>query len=126
MTEQEWEDLCDGCGKCCTLKRTLKSPNKIACPGLDVVSNRCMVYEVRQETWPCAKVDPDNVVTLFRQGVLPPSCAYVRHTYGLPPLENPPQAKHLPFHLASNEFKMEFVRDAKKALKSNSEARKSK
>lgn len=112
MTAQEWEDLCDGCGQCCTIKES-KPPNRIACPGLDVSTNRCMIYETRHDRWPCAKITPSNVKRLHRQGTLPDSCAYVRHSQDLPPLENPPKATHLPFVLATAEFKLKFVRNAK-------------
>ena len=85
MTEQEWEDLCDGCGKCCIL-----TPTQFICPGLDTRTRRCSVYETRHETYPCLKVTPSNVSRLNRTGVLPDSCAYVRHEKGLAPLEVEP------------------------------------
>lgn len=86
LPSSEWESLCDGCGACCRV-----SPDSdIACPGLDTSSNRCTVYEKREKVHPCVPVTPDNVLILHHFGVLPDTCAYVRHAKGQPQLEPAP------------------------------------
>jgi uncharacterized cysteine cluster protein YcgN (CxxCxxCC family) len=88
-----WEDLCDGCGKCCQIK-----PG-IACPALGE-DNRCTDYKDRHVNWICLPVEPNNVERLHKNGILPDSCAYVRHMRGKPPLPRPVEKiKLIPFNL---------------------------
>ncbi|MCW7752692.1 YcgN family cysteine cluster protein [Desulfobotulus sp. H1] len=52
MTVEEWESLCDGCGRCCLVKMEDDETGKIyftrlACQFLDLVSCRCEIYENR-------------------------------------------------------------------------------
>ena len=106
MKDREWEELCDGCGKCCSF-----GASGVACPGLDAKTNRCTVYDKRHTTYVCLKVRPDNVLHLHSRGILPDSCAYVRHVLGQPPLERPVQAAELvPFVLAPKRFQRAFRR----------------
>lgn len=103
MSDAEWEALCDGCGKCCELR-----PTGFACPGLDVETRRCRVYEKRLTTHPCIKVKPDNVMHLHGLGILPDTCGYVRHAQGKPPLDYVPEYPLLPYEKAPEGLKRHF------------------
>ena len=117
LTDKEWEELCDGCGKCCGLTGP-KNGTGIACPGLDVAKNRCTVYDTRLTTHICLKVEPDNVEELHQRGILPDSCAYVRHVKGQEPLDRPvPVATLIPFALAPKGFKRKYWKAQKQWLK---------
>ncbi|MGB1347004.1 MAG: YkgJ family cysteine cluster protein, partial [Pseudomonadales bacterium] len=67
MSDQQWESLCDGCGKCCLQKiiddeAPLMYHTSVACEYLDLKTCRCQVYEQRQEKVPdCTKVSAANV-----------------------------------------------------------------
>lgn len=81
MSEQEWEALCDGCGKCC-LNKIIDDETEqlyytnIACHCLDHHNASCLHYERRFELVPgCTQVTLDNIATLCW---LPDSCAYRR------------------------------------------------
>lgn len=84
MTTQEWESLCDGCGKCCLHRMidedgTLLETN-VACRLLDLESVRCKRYPERKDFVPdCAVLDAKSVQTF---DWLPSSCAYVRVAKG--------------------------------------------
>ena len=123
MNNEEWEALCDGCGKCCNQTRPKDVGLGIACPGLDCNTNRCTVYAKRLTTHICLKVEPDNVLDLHESGILPDSCAYVRHVKGQPPLERPVQrATLVPFTLAPYTYQRKHLKATKqwqKALKAN-------
>jgi uncharacterized cysteine cluster protein YcgN (CxxCxxCC family) len=90
MTPEEWESLCDGCGRCCLHKlrdeetQALSFTN-VACRLLDPGSCRCSDYENRFAQVPdCIQLTP----TMLREvDWLPPSCAYRRiaEGRGLPP-----------------------------------------
>lgn len=81
MTQQEWEALCDGCGRCCVVKLEDEDtgavyPTSVSCRLLDTTSCRCTDYCRRHEKVPdCVKLNRDNVSNL---GWLPASCAYRR------------------------------------------------
>ena len=52
LTTQEWESLCDGCGKCCTIKLQDEDTDEIlftdvVCHLLDTHSCRCSRYKDR-------------------------------------------------------------------------------
>ncbi len=113
LTDKEWEELCDGCGKCCGLTWP-KEGEGIACPGLDVAKNVCTVYERRLRTHICLKVEPDNVEEFHQRGILPDSCAYVRHVQGQEPLDEPVVAKLIPFALASKKLQRRYYRANRK------------
>lgn len=118
LSSKEWEELCDGCGKCCGFTRG-KPETGVACPGLDCGTNRCTVYAKRFSTYMCASVTPENTLDLHDKGILPDSCAYVRHLKGEPPLEVTPVAKLIPFALAPRDFQRKYRRANKKWLKSS-------
>lgn len=85
MTDQEWEALCDGCGKCCLNKLIDDDTDdvyftNVACQLLNHKSCRCNKYETRFDYVPdCYKITPENVGEL---DWLPPSCAYKRLNEG--------------------------------------------
>ncbi|WP_051216500.1 YcgN family cysteine cluster protein [Ferrimonas futtsuensis] len=81
MNEQEWEALCDGCGKCCLNKLIDDDTEEvyftnIACQLLNDKTCQCSRYDTRFNYVPdCYKVTPENVGTI---AWLPTSCAYRR------------------------------------------------
>jgi uncharacterized cysteine cluster protein YcgN (CxxCxxCC family) len=79
MTQEEWESLCDGCGRCCLHKlrdeetQALSFTN-VACRLLNTETCRCSDYENRFAKVPdCVQLTPE---TLPKIDWLPPSCAY--------------------------------------------------
>ena len=105
-TDDDWENLCDGCGQCCTV------PGGYACPELEQPSNRCKSYPNRVQAYPpCTKVTPFNVEYLFKTGVLPWDCPYVRVTQGLRPIKNRAKARLIPIQLAPNEVQLKFYKN---------------
>jgi uncharacterized protein len=85
MTREEWESLCDGCGRCCLHKLRDEDTNalsftNVACRLLDLESCRCKDYPRRQRRIPdCVSLTPE---ALREIDWLPPSCAYVRLARG--------------------------------------------
>lgn len=79
MSHDEWESLCDGCGKCCLHKLEDEETGEIvytdvACRLLDLTRCRCRHYRRRHELVPgCARLGPDRLDELRR---MPSSCAY--------------------------------------------------
>jgi hypothetical protein len=79
MTREEWESLCDGCGKCCLHKLEDADTGEIgltnvACRYLDLASCRCRDYANRQRIVPdCVRLTPESVARL---AWLPETCAY--------------------------------------------------
>lgn len=79
MSENEWESLCDGCGKCCLHKLQDSDTNEVfttnvACRLLDLKSCRCGDYENRKIKVPdCVQLTPETASTL---PWLPTTCAY--------------------------------------------------
>lgn len=79
MSREEWESLCDGCGKCCLHKLEDEDSGEVhytnvACRLLDLDEIRCTKYAERAR-WvaTCAVLTPDRVATF---GWLPETCAY--------------------------------------------------
>jgi len=101
MSEEQWESLCDGCGKCCVYQLEDEDevdvgkyyPTNVSCRYLDSELCRCTAYETRKKLVPdCMKITPDNIAEL---DWLPNSCAYRRVLF----------KQHLPdwHHLITND-----------------------
>lgn len=81
MSQEEWEALCDGCGRCCLMKLEDEDTGEIYtsdvhCQLLDGESCKCTDYPNRQALVPdCIKLTPQNVRTI---SWIPKSCAYKR------------------------------------------------
>lgn len=79
MTTEEWESLCDGCGKCCLHKLEDEDTGEIAytevaCRLLDIGSCRCSNYDQRRDHVPdCVQLDATNAGELKW---MPSTCAY--------------------------------------------------
>ena len=79
MTSQEWESLCDGCGRCCLNKLVDEDDNiltvAVACKLLDLDSGLCRNYKHRRKHVPdCIKFTPKTLHEHLKW--LPDSCAY--------------------------------------------------
>jgi len=89
MTREQWESLCDGCGKCCLQKLIDDDTDEVyytdvACQLLDTETAQCSDYECRQTKVP-------DCITLTKEDIdsfdwLPVSCSYrlVAHNLPLP------------------------------------------
>lgn len=79
MSKDEWESLCDGCGRCCLNKLEDEDTGRFiytraACKLLDLESCRCTDYPNRARRVPdCVTLTPEVIDGL---GWLPPTCAY--------------------------------------------------
>lgn len=79
MSAEEWESLCDGCGKCCLIKLVDDLTDelyftRIACRLLDTHACRCRDYPNRQRVVPdCVILSPRKVEELQW---MPSTCAY--------------------------------------------------
>lgn len=79
MSQDEWESLCDGCGKCCLIGLEDADTGEIyltdvACKLFDGASCRCSDYANRKARVPdCVQLTPQNVGEL---AWLPKTCAY--------------------------------------------------
>jgi len=79
MTSQEWESLCDGCGRCCLNKLENEETGEIfhtdvACRLLDTELCRCASYEERKRFVPDCQILTHR--NLKRYPWLPSTCAY--------------------------------------------------
>lgn len=87
MTAQEWESLCDGCGRCCLLKLEDEDDGQVhytnvACRLLNTKTVRCTRYAQRIRWVPdCVVLTPD-LVDQFKW--LPRTCAYRLLSEGKP------------------------------------------
>ena len=80
LKPEEWEALCDGCGKCCLNK--LEDPDtaevaltRVACRLLDDATCRCSQYEIRKQFVPnCVFLTPANISE--NAYWMPETCAY--------------------------------------------------
>ncbi len=81
MNQEEWESLCDRCGKCCLVLLRDEDTNEIhetdiACRLYDVKNRRCCDYNNRHTLVPdCIQLTPQKARTL---DWLPGTCAYRR------------------------------------------------
>ncbi len=79
LSHDEWESLCDGCGRCCLVKLEDEENGElhytsVACRLLDHDSCRCKNYSKRlQLVSECAQISPHKP-DQFEW--LPPTCAY--------------------------------------------------
>lgn len=79
MTTEEWESLCDGCGRCCLNKLEDEDSGEIyftnvACRLFDNDKCACSDYANRMNSMPdCMILSSDNVEAL---AVMPSTCAY--------------------------------------------------
>ncbi len=79
MTQEEWESLCDGCGKCCLIKLEDAETNKlfytdVACHLLDSTTCQCKNYKQRKALVDdCVALTPNDVEDFTW---LPKTCAY--------------------------------------------------
>ncbi len=79
MTREEWELLCDGCGRCCLHKLRYDETGElgftnVACRLLDLDTCQCTNYANRRRFVPdCVSLTAE---TLREIDWLPPSCAY--------------------------------------------------
>lgn len=79
LSPEQWESLCDGCGRCCLHKLTARDTgevlySRVACPLLDLRAVRCVDYPKRHARVPaCVPITPD---TVKKQRWLPSTCAY--------------------------------------------------
>ncbi len=79
MSKQEWESLCDGCGKCCLNKLEDENTGEItftdvACRLLDVELCQCVSYAERNRFVPDCRILNPRVVKKLEW--LPSTCAY--------------------------------------------------
>lgn len=78
-TKEEWENICNNCGKCCLLKLQDAETDEIyytnvVCKYFDTEKCLCMVYDKRCELVPeCLQLTPENVDKIKW---MPKTCAY--------------------------------------------------
>jgi len=79
MSPQEWENLCDGCGKCCCIRLEDEDTadiyiTDVVCKLFDPNTCQCTDYPNRSKKVPdCVTLTPDNVDKLHW---MPRTCAY--------------------------------------------------
>lgn len=84
LTAQEWEALCDGCGRCCLVRLEDEDTGehfctRLSCRLLDTRTCQCSDYAHRTERVPgCVQVTPE----VAGWDWLPATCAYRRLARG--------------------------------------------
>jgi len=79
LSDDEWESLCDGCGKCCLNKLQDEDSGevyytRVACNLLDSKTGKCSDYSNRQKRVPdCLNI---RDMTAEQRHWLPATCAY--------------------------------------------------
>jgi uncharacterized cysteine cluster protein YcgN (CxxCxxCC family) len=87
LNREEWESLCDGCGKCCLHKLEdfdtgEVHPTNVACKLLSLKTARCTNYRGRRAFVPdCVRLTAGNVAKI---DWLPSTCAYRLRAEGQP------------------------------------------
>lgn len=82
MTTEEWEALCDGCGRCCLLKLEDEDTEKVhytsvSCRLFDAETRKCGNYAMRRLfVKGCVLLTPENIAE--SSAWMPTSCAYRR------------------------------------------------
>ena len=90
LNSEEWEQLCDGCGRCCLQKLSDEETGEIfytrvVCRYFDQQSSRCGCYDSRSEKVPdCLRVRDHDIGTLRW---IPDTCAYKLRHEGKPLLD---------------------------------------
>ena len=85
MTNEEWESLCDSCGRCCLHKFQDEDTReveftRVVCRLIDEKTCRCTDYANRSTRVPdCVQLTP---VTVYELDWLPATCAYRRLSEG--------------------------------------------
>ena len=85
MTNEEWESLCDGCGRCCVYILHNEETGDVfetdvACKLFDPKARRCTNYANRAKIVPdCVQLTPENAEKL---SWMPKTCAYRRLANG--------------------------------------------
>ena len=80
LDREEWEALCDGCGKCCLNKLEFEDTGElvftcISCKLLDTETARCKSYANRHDFVPnCVVLTPGKIAEISYW--LPATCAY--------------------------------------------------
>jgi uncharacterized cysteine cluster protein YcgN (CxxCxxCC family) len=80
MPRDQWEALCDGCGRCCLRKLLFEdtgevSYTRVVCRHLDMISCRCRCYAERSQIMTeCMVLTPENLPLVLH--LLPDTCAY--------------------------------------------------
>lgn len=88
LTPEEWEALCDGCGKCCLNKLEYEDNGeleftRVACRLLDGETCQCTKYEIRHQFVPeCVRLTPKSLKKSAYW--MPMSCAYRLRSEGKP------------------------------------------
>ena len=111
LSLEEWEALCDGCGKCCLnkFKKTKKSApiyTSIACKFLDIHKCSCKVYGEREKKRKdCLVLSPKNISKIVN--LLPTSCSYrlIHERKPLPSWHHLNQHKNKNVHNTKNSVK---------------------
>jgi uncharacterized cysteine cluster protein YcgN (CxxCxxCC family) len=88
LTVDEWEALCDGCGRCCLKKFTDEDDEddviwtRVVCRYFDESTNQCGCYSSRNEKVPdCVDV---KTLDLLATRWIPNTCAYKLRAQELP------------------------------------------
>ncbi|MEM1298515.1 MAG: YcgN family cysteine cluster protein [Pseudomonadota bacterium] len=82
MTREEWEALCDGCGRCCLLKLEDEDTGQVhytnvTCRLFDAQTCQCGNYALRRQLVPgCVVLTPETMDDAVDW--MPVSCAYRR------------------------------------------------
>jgi hypothetical protein len=85
ITDDQWESLCDGCGKCCLYKLEDEDTGKVhytkvACSLLDTQTIGCKKYAERKRFVPdCISLTPKKLKAI---NWLPNTCAYLLISQG--------------------------------------------
>ena len=85
MNDEEWESLCDGCGRCCLYILHNEETGDVfetdvACQLFDIKKRRCKDYANRSKrVRDCVTLTPDNAGAL---AWMPETCAYRRLANG--------------------------------------------
>ena len=86
LNNNEWEALCDRCGKCCLRKIEDADTNEVfytnvSCKLLDIKTSRCKNYKNRKKLVPdCIILTPENIGEIAYW--MPETCGYRRIFYG--------------------------------------------